>query len=148
MKIIYSIEDSSVPQDSYSKVKAEIVHCKFAIDEDLVSLKTLLDNNSKKSQYEDTYYNLRLWISALNKIDETLSILLKWLFRLDDVSGKSGGDLWCKSLILKSAEHKQYKKVYRLIKSILVWTSKLLSHSFNKSIYNSVEVSCYVFFYL
>jgi hypothetical protein len=141
MKIIYSIEDSSVPQDSYSKVKAEIVHCKFAIDDDLESLKTLLDINSRRAQYEDTYYNLRLWISALNKIDETLNTLLKWLFRLDDVNGRSGGDLWCKSLVLKSSEHKLFKKVYRLTKSILIWTSKLLSHSFNKSIYNSVEVS-------
>lgn len=135
MKIIYSIEDVPLLQDCYEDAKQCILSCSWSWN-NWTAFNSALESSLSFS--DDDYFNLRLWMHVLNKVDDVLNLLIEKLLKSDD-KGHLRDD-WHLALPLNSNELMEFTNMVNTVKVILKWTSKLLTHSFNKNFYNSIDV--------
>jgi len=147
MKILFQV-DFDDSQDAFSKEKSEILNCSFSLH-DLHSFPTLLlwwiENRIFRD--EDDYFNLQLWIDVLNKLDSFMDLIIRTLSsRAEEINANSNSN----SSTIDNFDDgfASNQDLFSASKITLQWISSFLSCSFNKIVFNSVDVSELYFLYI
>ena len=115
MKILYKTALLEICQDQYENAR------KLIRDHAAISRKALINLLNTWTFFSYDSFNLAFWIEILNLIDELLSQSFDDLFLVQhDIS-----------------KHDSFSTVVSLLK----WTAKFLNLSYNKQIFESLDVS-------
>lgn len=147
MKILFQ-EDYDDSQDDFLEEKQKIIDCPFSLH-DLRSLPEILMwwLEIRVFRNEEDYFNLRLWIDVLNKIDSAMDLIIRTLSARAEIlesTNKIGNSSSQQSPAGDCDSDNGFATDQDLIsaaKILIKWTSSFLSCSCNKIVFNSVDVS-------
>ena len=125
MKIVFTPDRTSSPQDNYEYERLLITTCYKNISNHK-DLRVLL-SDWRSFNYND-YFNLNLWIKVLNTLDLAMHEIFDKIYS----SHRSNTNY-----IKDDDIFNDYKTT---LETIIIWSTSFIKHSFNTSIYRSAEV--------
>lgn len=140
-------------EEEYSLKRNEILNCSLSLSISPAPLPALLNSwlADRPFKEEQHYFNLKHWIEVLNKLDDMLQSIvtgLQYHRHCSSLTLKKDHAIVVHAPIVSQEQNikieGQYQSMAILVpaaRAILRWTSCFLRCSYNKGVYNSVDVS-------